>query len=407
MDNIPAWWPREPKPGNFGDLLTPYIVNKISNKNVEYVNKSFDRYNKNLLAVGSVISFANENTIVWGAGAMSKSNKPSPKADYRAVRGPITRELVISNGGKCPAIYGDPALLLPKFYKPKISKKFKYGIIPHYVDNDLIKNVNDDCTVINLLNSDIEYVIDCINECELIISSSLHGIITANAYNIDAAWVRISDKILGDSTKYYDYFKSVLKSARYSGDSASTSDSATSVYKFRFSDDSKKFIVYRVSGAEDSSKTADIKFVFNWLSRDADLVIDFQPEFKGSVLINQAINLSYDYNNNTQYGVDASGNQIVADTKLHQKASGSSSTSDSEESKTTWADATMFAYNATLTTLGIPAHIDIPSYIKVVPLIYGKAHNTQGTYMITKVTDNIDTSGYTSTFDLVKLSSVK
>ena len=63
--------------------------------------------------------------------------------------------------------------------------------------------------IVNLLTKNIENVIDEILACEYIISSSLHGIIVANVYQIPAIWLRYSDKLSGDDIKFYDYFSSV------------------------------------------------------------------------------------------------------------------------------------------------------------------------------------------------------
>ena len=46
-----------------------------------------------------------------------------------AVRGPLSRNYLLENGVDCPDVYGDPALLFPKYYKPHIYKKYKLGII--------------------------------------------------------------------------------------------------------------------------------------------------------------------------------------------------------------------------------------------------------------------------------------
>jgi hypothetical protein len=47
-----------------------------------------------------------------------------------------------------------------------------------------------------------------INQCDVIITSSLHALITAHAYGIPAAWVIFSDAPLGDGIKFHDYFAS-------------------------------------------------------------------------------------------------------------------------------------------------------------------------------------------------------
>ena len=62
--------------------------------------------------------------------------------------------------------------------------------------------------VINL-KDDVETVAKQISSCEKIISSSLHGLIAAQAYDIPFAWVKFSDNIKGDGIKFYDFFDSV------------------------------------------------------------------------------------------------------------------------------------------------------------------------------------------------------
>jgi hypothetical protein len=67
----------------------------------------------------------------------------------------------------------------------------------------------DNTLVINLINNDHKAVTRQILSCEQIVSSSLHGVIVAQAYGIPAVWVRFSDKLSGDNVKFDDYFKSV------------------------------------------------------------------------------------------------------------------------------------------------------------------------------------------------------
>ena len=145
--------------------------------------------------VGSIIKYARRGTVVWGAGTKRANQEVSPDADYRAVRGPLTRAMILHNGGKCPDIYGDPALLLPRFYRPKRDKKFKVGLVRHYVHLDVPVILGDGATEIPIKRcgyDGIERFIDEILECEVILSSSLHGIIAANAYGIPALWCDFS-----------------------------------------------------------------------------------------------------------------------------------------------------------------------------------------------------------------------
>ena len=52
-------------------------------------------------------------------------------------------------------------------------------------------------------------MIDQICSCERILSSSLHGIITSDAYGVPNCWIELTGKISGGHFKYYDYASSV------------------------------------------------------------------------------------------------------------------------------------------------------------------------------------------------------
>lgn len=207
---------------NFGDALGPYIVEKITTKKIQPTNKySIREY---YLSVGSILGGANKNAIIWGSGILYKNQIIKKPKKILAIRGPKTRERLLELGFECPEIYGDPALLLPKFYQPKSIKNFDLGVIPHYVDYEetlfKFKNINN-VKIINLLDP-IEKVVDDIFSCNKTISSSLHGIIVSHAYNIPSMWVEFSKKLAGDGVKFEDYFLSVnikpYKPLDYSGE---------------------------------------------------------------------------------------------------------------------------------------------------------------------------------------------
>ncbi|MCC4230156.1 polysaccharide pyruvyl transferase family protein [Zunongwangia profunda] len=200
---------------NYGDLLSKYIVEKISAEKVKWVHpkkQPWYRLDKtNYLGIGSILAHASKNSIVWGSGIIDQKHSIE-KADFRAVRGPKTRDRILALGYNCAEVYGDPALLLPKFYNPTVEKEFQTGIIPHYVDYDhviALAKQNANLKVIDMLTDDIEQTTREILSCKRIVSSSLHGLIVAHAYGIPAIWAKFSDKIFGDGIKYQDYFLSV------------------------------------------------------------------------------------------------------------------------------------------------------------------------------------------------------
>lgn len=202
---------------NYGDLLSAYIVEAISKKEVQFYNapkmrKSwFLKKRAYLMAIGSIMSYTQPKARVWGSGIIAK-NIQFDNAQFCAVRGPLSRKRVLELGYTCPKIYGDPALLMPLFYKDDTSKTHTLGIIPHYVDYDKIIDwyaQDDRIKVIDLLTDDVLQTTNEILACDRIISSSLHGVIVAQAYGIPAVWVRFSDKLSGDNVKFEDYFLSV------------------------------------------------------------------------------------------------------------------------------------------------------------------------------------------------------
>ena len=204
---------------NLGDELNFYILKHATSYKLYNYRDIFGFSAKNYGCIGSLIDIGllNNHTIIWGSGAMMGKEKLNYKPlKVCAVRGKLTRKYLLEQGIDCPEIYGDPALLLPKIYQPKVKKQYKLGIIPHYVDqeNPLVAELShlyggNVCIIKMQDYSDWKDVVDNINRCEQIISSSLHGLILSDAYNIPNVWVEFSDKVIGQGFKFRDYFSSV------------------------------------------------------------------------------------------------------------------------------------------------------------------------------------------------------
>jgi len=203
------------KRNNFGDILNPILINLLTQQNSKDISSEYYFY-KNYLLIGSILQYANKNSIVWGSGFISHENKLLEEPlSICAVRGKLTREKLLKQGINCPEIYGDPALLMPFVYKPKVEKKYKLGIIPHYVDKNnfwlnSLKN-RDDILIIDIITDSPLETIKEILSCENIASSSLHGLIIADAYKIPSVWIEFSNKVYGAHFKFHDYFSSIEK----------------------------------------------------------------------------------------------------------------------------------------------------------------------------------------------------
>jgi len=200
---------------NFGDAVNPILIEGLFNKKVWWVHRDYYP-NDYIMCIGSILQKATSNAIIWGTGYISQDSKfkSKPKKIY-AVRGPLTRNLLLEQGVDCPEIYGDPALLLPRIYNPKINKKYKLGVIPHYIDKESEKLKlfydHEDILIIDIKNPNHYEFIDEVLMCEQIISSSLHGIIVADAYSIPSLWIEFSQNVKGNGFKFVDYFLSVKR----------------------------------------------------------------------------------------------------------------------------------------------------------------------------------------------------
>lgn len=207
---------------NFGDQLSPFITEKLSGKKAVQYNKRglvkiFRGLGlKNYMVTGSILQRADINTVVYGVGFMYSNNKLECKPkDVYSVRGKLSAKILENQGIKDPYCYGDPCLLMPLIYDNKVKTKYELGIIPHYVDKDNV-NLNkfrrlDNVKFIDVDTWEIKKFIDQVRECKFIVSSSLHGLVCADAYNIPSCWLYVSDKVLGSGFKFYDYGSGIDK----------------------------------------------------------------------------------------------------------------------------------------------------------------------------------------------------
>lgn len=207
---------------NWGDALNPVLIEKLSRLKAKGVDINLrllealpqDSADRTLyMVIGSVMQYADCQTVIWGAGFTSNYNQfRQPPKKILAVRGPLSANHSRSMGVECPDIYGDPALLWPRFYQPKVEKRYKLGIIPHHLErNDpILKQFleNPEVLIIDIKTS-IAKLVDLVCSCERIASSSLHGLILSDAYNIPSGWIGISDKIPGKDFKFKDYYASI------------------------------------------------------------------------------------------------------------------------------------------------------------------------------------------------------
>lgn len=196
------WWQVDGNKQNVGDMLSVVVTEYMRQKTGPQktaVQKA------HLYAIGSIIDGGYQDATVWGSGLLRGKNnywwRLFRKLDIRCVRGPLTRAALEANGYVCDEIYGDPAMLMPLIYPAKkaATKEYPYIVVPHYSFQ------TDAEHVLCPMTDDWKFFLDEILKAELVISSSLHGIILAEAYRIPAILLNDHDMQL---FKYRDYYYS-------------------------------------------------------------------------------------------------------------------------------------------------------------------------------------------------------
>lgn len=204
---IKLYWAHS-KP-NFGDCMSPLICELVSGKQITYSKiKDCD-----ILAAGSLLQRLKERpwsraTHVWGTGFIEEAPLHKSKHIYHATRG-LNSASLLSN--KNITIFGDPGLLADKLINSaQIQKRHQIGIVPHYKDRDHVTTIQlqnnlKGAKVIDVFQPPKE-VITQIAQCHFILSSSLHGLITADSLRIPNLRIQVSSAIRGGDWKFNDYY---------------------------------------------------------------------------------------------------------------------------------------------------------------------------------------------------------
>lgn len=213
---------------NIGDILNEIFIKDLFG--IETVEENY--CTADMMAIGSIFDrlfsdwkvYGEEAKLrenpdvtnpihVWGSGIIKHYDKPSElirPVKIHALRGDLTRQLISKSLGKeVKCVLADPGLLAGLLIKQQ-EKKYKLGIIPHYVDaQDLyFENIKKSCagSIIIDVKAEPFEVLKMIAQCEVIVSTSLHGLIIADSLGIPNLWCESSDRIIGEGFKYRDYY---------------------------------------------------------------------------------------------------------------------------------------------------------------------------------------------------------
>ena len=191
---------------NFGDLLGPLIVRALV-REFGLTAPPADAERRRLVVIGSVVHLAEPGDVVWGAGLTTKPGTERdhlPQLDIRAVRGPGTSALLAERYARpVPEVFGDPGLLLGTLM-PQLAvapaKRSGTSIVPNLNALATLDNRDD---VVNP-RWPLRRVLARIAASELVVGSSLHGIIVAESLGVPARGVRTPAE---GAFKYEDYYR--------------------------------------------------------------------------------------------------------------------------------------------------------------------------------------------------------
>ena len=210
---------------NWGDDINYYFLKLLTGKDIIiYPNTklssliAINRY----MCIGSILNTHSlSNTTIFGTGILNENQKDNFKGlpkNVFFVRGPLSSKCLKDHKIDNPEIYGDLALLLPLVYKQKSVSHWKIGIVPHYDDmktsliSEIMSQNELDIHIIKMRNYSLwTDIIDEICSCDIILSSSLHGLIVAETYGIPNVWIYLSDYVDGWGFKFYDFYSSINK----------------------------------------------------------------------------------------------------------------------------------------------------------------------------------------------------
>ena len=211
------------KNSNAGDLFNVTIMNYFK---LPYIKARVS--SANMINVGSLLNFIVtskkyfpyvkcKKCMVVGTGFMyepEEKDKLIKDVEVLALRGKLSKELLEKKSGKTyDCLLADPGLFASYIYpQENVEKKYNVGFISHFLqkNNDAWKNINlnkYNYKFIDIEQND-ESLMKEINECECILSSSLHGLIFADSYNVPCIHLTIYDRLLGENLKFRDYYSS-------------------------------------------------------------------------------------------------------------------------------------------------------------------------------------------------------
>jgi pyruvyltransferase len=205
--------------GNFGDLLASHLLGRLTG-----VEPQHHEDNPKLITVGSVIRTVRDGDVLWGTGlngGFPQMLHAPRHLNIYATRGPISFDF-LRRGGFDVSRVGmlfDPGSLVGHLFQAEIAALRRhignpprdFILIPHFRDETVMRELYPQyADRIRSVDAPFFETVSEILRSNLVISSSLHGLIIAESLGIPAIWLRSPMGV--DELKFTDYY---LGTGRY------------------------------------------------------------------------------------------------------------------------------------------------------------------------------------------------
>jgi pyruvyltransferase len=216
---------------NFGDRLGPALFHQISGRPVYVEARGLEptfqgpaREIHCFLGTLAHLLEGPHHFILWGLGTSPphgpahhgcRPMRPGLDLEIRALRGPLTRQVLVEAGYRVldGIPYGDPGLLIPAFYERSPLQTEDFCLIPHHSDHDEWRWLWPGFNVIDIRTptyESLQALILEVTKYRVIFTSSLHITILAESFGIPVQ--PIVPKL---SFKFDDFYGGVGKSVDY------------------------------------------------------------------------------------------------------------------------------------------------------------------------------------------------
>lgn len=198
---------------NFGDALSPLIVAHMAGREVVHAGA----VNCDMLGIGSLLQVMRRKyrapradgvrPWIWGAGLMhAVPHDFLDNVQLALLRGPVTAAIL----GITTNRFGDPGLLVPAILGDMPERRDRIGLVVHHkqLDRPELAALLAREPALELIDvrDDALGVCRRIAACVHVVSSSLHGLIVADACGVASTWL---DPGSQSRLKYLDYAASV------------------------------------------------------------------------------------------------------------------------------------------------------------------------------------------------------